>query len=921
MKGAGGRAASRCEPWWLRLSLIAALATVARPARGECALYHDGVVFTGASATPDARWFAVRDGRFAAVGAEAGVPRSFGACERSVDLRGRFVAPGLIDAHIHLVDGGLSLLQTDLSAVRTMAELEVALRPAAAVPVGGWIVARNLGLEPFGGSPPTHALVAPALRGTGVMPVFLALKGGHHVYVSRTGLERLGVDAAAARRSGGEVVVGPDGEPTGLLVDEQAWSALRKVYDELPAGLVARAAAAAQRRLLAYGVTAVQDNTFFPTHMAQLVRLEREGAWKLRVWSRSFGPEPMTRFLMRSMGVGFTGAPNPRVGYFGDKLFEDGALSSVVGDLAAGREPPLRYGVDEVADRLLFAGRYGVAFHVQSRKGVETLLEARERVGSRRDPAAVDVLDHCGSCGPELAARIRASGFKVTLLGSHLHDLPAMASAVGAARAAGLLRFRELFRGGVRPALTSDWPHGTEVTYPALAHDPLRVGLSPLAIIAVVVSGRAPDGTALPLAAERTVGLGEALLAYTANAAAVLGQSERLGRIAPGMTADFVVLPRSPFDLDPVELYRLDVAGTFVQGECVYDGTQGAQLSGAPEQAEIDERVGSTPWGSTWSPVIGYDPVPGMLLGGAYFFYPYEPRGAIGSVVVITAPQQLTVRTEAEITLRRAFGGVSPRAVASIDTWRAYYYGFGNDTAVEGAFLTRPVRLDAMAGAMVGVARDLDIGVLGRWAYVRDRTAGEIAAAAGGREGPVEGHGAAARLELVHDTRDNLFSTRYGGRRTAWAEAWPAQAGEPRLLERMGLTLSQFVPVWAPEVVLAMKAEGGASFGQHAYATAFALGGSDLLRGYFGNRFRGHHYAAATGELRFPIAWIVSGVVFGETGRVWTSDGVPNGRSVHVSGGGGLRFGLPPDGLIKLRFDCGVAPDQWGIFFKFNEAF
>ena len=34
-----------------------------------------------------------------------------------------------------------------------------------------------------------------------------------------------------------------------------------------------------------------------------------------------------------------------------------------------------------------------------------------------------------------------------------------------------------------------------------------------------------------------------------------------------------------------------------------------------------------------------------------------------------------------------------------------------------------------------------------------------------------------------------------------------------------------------------------------------------------------------------------------------------------------LRFGLPPDRLVRLRFDFGFAPDQWGVFFKFNEAF
>ncbi len=81
-----------------------------------------------------------------------------------------------------------------------------------------------------------------------------------------------------------------------------------------------------------------------------------------------------------------------------------------------------------------------------------------------------------------------------------------------------------------------------------------------------------------------------------------------------------------------------------------------------------------------------------------------------------------------------------------------------------------------------------------------------------------------------------------------------------------------------------------------------------------------HHYAAGSAEIRMPILGPFAAVAFGDVGKVWLDGGDSSGQ-LGRSGGFGLRFGLPPDRLIRLRFDFGFAPDQWGLFFRFNEAF
>jgi outer membrane protein assembly factor BamA len=91
------------------------------------------------------------------------------------------------------------------------------------------------------------------------------------------------------------------------------------------------------------------------------------------------------------------------------------------------------------------------------------------------------------------------------------------------------------------------------------------------------------------------------------------------------------------------------------------------------------------------------------------------------------------------------------------------------------------------------------------------------------------------------------------------------------------------------------------------------------VRGYYSNRFRGQHYAAATAELRFPLIAAFSGVVFGDAGHVWAIN--HESSRIAETGGFGLRYGLLPDRQIRLRLDVGFGHDQWGVFFKFNEAF
>ena len=326
--------------------------------------------------------------------------------------------------------------------------------------------------------------------------------------------------------------------------------------------------------------------------------------------------------------------------------------------------------------------------------------------------------------------------------------------------------------------------------------------------------------------------------------------------------------------------------------------------------------------GWTPSPIIGYDPVPGVILGGALFFYPYQDHGWLGSGSVMVVPQQQgRVAAEVEVGFLRLSPRFDLESEVGFDNWRGRYYGVGARTPPEAQVETDPARLAARLGGAFRLGGDLGLPVHALLGWSRQRQAAAIAAIGGEAEGAIDGARAGARVALRHDTRDSLFSARYGGLRALWVEGWAVQGGALAPRARAGVHVAQFVPVLPPDVILAARASAGTSAGAYAFDTNYRLGGIDLLRGLLSDRLRGHHFAAGTLELRFPIVSIVSGAVYGESGTGWLDGaGWAPGDISHV-GGGGLRFGLPPDFLIKLRFDAGFSADQWGIFFAFDEAF
>ena len=124
------------------VAVTATLATAAVRAQPAQTIYVGGDILTMKGPRPTyVQALAVRDGKIAYVGQKAGAMRLRGPSTELVDLKGRTLLPGFIDAHGHFVYAGKNLMDADLFGSVDVAELLARMKAhAAKVPEGAWIV-------------------------------------------------------------------------------------------------------------------------------------------------------------------------------------------------------------------------------------------------------------------------------------------------------------------------------------------------------------------------------------------------------------------------------------------------------------------------------------------------------------------------------------------------------------------------------------------------------------------------------------------------------------------------------------------------------------------------------------------------------------------------------------------------------------
>ncbi|HEV7768278.1 MAG TPA: amidohydrolase [Thermoanaerobaculia bacterium] len=482
---------------------------------------------------------------------------------RVIDLHGRLALPGFIDNHVHFINGGFQLSRVQLRDATSADEFvrRIAVH-ALQLDVDQWLTGGGWDEQRW--SPPampSRQMIDAATPGN---PALLTRLDMHMALASSRALQLANITRETPDPPGGTIVRDADGEATGLLKD----TAMTLVSAVIPRPSLEErivAARAALQEAARFGVTSFCDMGMSPEAFEDFrayQRLEREGALTARV--SLFMPIGSYERLQNAGVEKHFGSERLRVG--GLKGFADGSLGS---STAAFREPftdePHHCGLvmAEMSDGSMAkwvedadAHELQIAIHAigdRANADVLSIFESRPDIGERRFR-----IEHAQHLDPSLIERFARSGVIASMQPYHAIDDGRWAETkIGSERAKATYAFRSLIDAGATVTFGSDWTVAP---------------LNPLlgiyaAVTRRTIDGRNPKGW-IP---EQKITVEEALRCYTVNNAYAMFAEREVGRIAPGMLADVVVLSEDLFAIAPEEIENVNVDMTILGGDVIYE--------------------------------------------------------------------------------------------------------------------------------------------------------------------------------------------------------------------------------------------------------------------------------------------------------------------------------------------------------------
>jgi hypothetical protein len=517
----------------------------------------NGNVVTMDPRRPRAEAMAVHDGKFVAVGSTKEIRALAGPGSEVVELQGRTVLPGFIDAHIHGASSGrINLLSVDC-AVATAAELKERIRRRAReLPAERWIVGDKY-------DDTKMDLSRPILRGdldevTRKHPVVVTHVGGHDCFVNSRALELAKVTRDTPDPDGGRIERDPaTKEPTGIL-REKAMDLVLKLIPPASREESRKAALWQLQEFAKAGLTSIHDadasmedvKAYMDAHLAgelpirvylmvQFAEIERLDAWGMR-----------------------TGFGNDRLRIGGTKLYTDGAIAGRTARISkpyVGR--PDDYGIltvtqEELDRRVLKAHSEGwqIGIHANGDVAIEMVLASYEKAIKARPAADPRFrIEHCTLVNPEILRRMKALGVIPTPFCTYVYQHCEKWPAYGEERLDWMFAMRSFLDAGIPATGSSDYIPGP---------------FPPLLGMQSCVTRRGKDGKVW--GARQKITVEEAIRCYTRHSAYASFDEGRKGSIEAGKLADLVVLGADPFVTDPEILSKIPVEGTMVGGRWVW---------------------------------------------------------------------------------------------------------------------------------------------------------------------------------------------------------------------------------------------------------------------------------------------------------------------------------------------------------------
>ena len=560
-------------------------------------VYRNGTVFTADAQNSMAEAVAIRDSRIVYVGSNEGVAPFIGPKTKVTDLKGGFLMPGLVDGHLHPVEGGLQLQKCSLNYESLTVEelqkrVQACLDKAKNQEPDGWLEVVSWfqeSMRPAGVK--TSRATLDALKTS--RPILIRSSFGHTALANSRALALAKLTKETADPAGGKIWRDVEGNPTGLLEDAAQGLVAALIPKPTEEENIA-AAKEAQQALNRQGVTSFLDASAGLEDIAAFTAVQKAGALTVRAHFAALievveGPEPAKAvatvvWLAKQYDQGALKA-TPGITVRNAKLFLDGVISApaFTGNMlepyrvntgtaenprwVAGTShgPDIYFPAKPLGEILVGLGRAGIDPHMHA-DGDGAVRAALDAVAvMRKEIGAADIrpaIAHDEIVDPADFARYKT--LDTTAVLSFQWEKPAgdtlgIKEYFGPARMKILEPAGLLAAAGARIAFGSDWPVDALDEWFAL-----KVG---------VTRTNAPNAPA-----EYRGRLGEdpglsreaVLRAITIEAAHELHEDDVTGSLQAGKFADLIVIDRDPLKIPAEEIANVRVLETVVGGRTVY---------------------------------------------------------------------------------------------------------------------------------------------------------------------------------------------------------------------------------------------------------------------------------------------------------------------------------------------------------------
>lgn len=484
---------------------------------------------------------------------------------RHIQAPGKTVIPGLIDAHGHVMGLGYALTRADLVGARDKAEVIARLKIyEKQLPPGAWLLGSGWDQNDW----PDKAFPSAADLDAAFpeRPVWLERVDGHAGWANSAALRAAAAKAGKTLQGDWQPAGGRierrDGQPNGVLVD----AAMALVNAAVPApdeALREQALTKALDMAVRHGLTGVHDMGVPREDLALMKRFADAGRLPLRL---SAYADADSAALADLCAQGLYRHESGRLQMRGVKFYMDGALGSRGAALLEdysddkGNRGLLLTEPDAFESAVRKARKCGVqvATHAIGDRGNRIVLDTYTRVlGDSKNSNQRWRIEHAQMVALDDIPRFASLGVIASMQPTHAtSDMPWVQDRIGPQRIKGAYAWQRFRASGARLALGSD--------FPVESADP-RLGL----YAAVTRQDRAgqPPGGWFP---DQRLTVVEALGGFTADAAYAGHDEDEVGRLAPGLRADFVVLDEDPMASPAAGLDELHIRSTWVDGKPVF---------------------------------------------------------------------------------------------------------------------------------------------------------------------------------------------------------------------------------------------------------------------------------------------------------------------------------------------------------------